>query len=313
VRSHLPSLRAVEIFVIAGNALSFAAAAEIVNLTPSAVSRRIRDLERDLGVALFRRFNRRVELTPAGRRYLDAVGPAIEQIDRASGALRPRRRQAVLRLSVLQSLASTWLLPRLAGLRQRHPELDIELETSSDLADLSGDRFDAAIRFGDGHWPGLAADRLFETECFPVAAPGLLPPGGPISASVLDGVVLLDIAQTPDLWPQYLAGAGLEGYRPRRVQTFDNVQVLYEAAANGLGLGLGARQLVDGQLAAGRLVAAFGNPPVRLRQSYYLVCRSDRRERPALRALREALMFECADVTRNDDNLVCTPGGAAIR
>lgn len=312
MRSHLPSLRAVEIFVVAGNALSFAAAAEIVNLTPSAVSRRIRDLERDLGVALFRRFNRRIELTPAGHRYLDAVGPAIEQIDRASAELRPRQRQAVLRLSVLQSLASTWLLPRLAALRQRRPDLDIQIETSSDLVDLSGDRFDAAIRFGDGRWPGVAADRLFETECFPVAAPGLLPPGGPISAAVLDAAVLLDIAQAPDLWPQYLAGVGLEGYRPRRVQVFDNVQVLYEAAANGLGLALAARQLVDGHLAAGRLVAAFGNPPVRLRQSYYLVCRPDRRERAALQALREALTFGCADVTRDGGNLVCAPRGGSI-
>jgi LysR family transcriptional regulator, glycine cleavage system transcriptional activator len=311
VRSHLPSLRAVEIFVVAGNALSFAAAAATMNLTPSAVSRRIRDLERDLGVPLFRRFNRRIELTLAGRRYLDAVSPAIEQIDRASEALRPRR-QTVLRLSVLQSLASTWLLPRLAGLRQRRPDLDIRLETSPELADLSGDRFDAAIRFGDGCWPGLVADRLFETDCFPVAAPGLLAPGGLASAAVLDGMVLLDIAQAPDLWPQYLAGVGLEGYRPRRVQIFDNVQVLYEAAANGLGLALAARQLVDGQLAAGRLVAAFSNPPVRLRQSYYLVCRPDRRERSALRVLREALIFDCADVTRGDDNLVCAPGSGPV-
>jgi Bacterial regulatory helix-turn-helix protein, lysR family len=84
--SRLPSLRAVAIFVAAGRALSFTAAAKTVNLTPSAVSRRIGDLERELGTVLFRRFNRRLELTPAGARYLETVGPAIDLIEHASAA-----------------------------------------------------------------------------------------------------------------------------------------------------------------------------------------------------------------------------------
>ena len=108
--SRLPSLRAVAIFVAAGRALSFTEAAKAVNLTPSAVSRRIRDLERELGTALFRRFNRLLELTPAGARYLAGVSQAIDLIERESDAIRPRRRGAALRLSVLQSFASLWLL-----------------------------------------------------------------------------------------------------------------------------------------------------------------------------------------------------------
>ena len=91
--SRLPSLRAVAIFVAAGRALSFTEAAKAVNLTPSAVSRRIRDLERELGTALFRRFNRRLELTPAGARYLAGVSQAIDLIERESDAIRPRRRR----------------------------------------------------------------------------------------------------------------------------------------------------------------------------------------------------------------------------
>jgi LysR family glycine cleavage system transcriptional activator len=296
-KSRLPPLRAIEVFVIAGHALSFAVAAKTVNLTPSAVSRRIRDLERELGTLLFQRFNRRLELTPAGTRYLAAAGEAIEIIERASEALRPRRGAPTLRLSVLQSLASTWLVPRLAALRRQRPDLEIAIETSAALADLSGDSFDAAIRFGDGHWPGLAAERLFETLSFAVAAPGLLPHAEPASAATLDRTVLLDIAQMPDLWTQYLSGVGLGGYRPRRVQLFDNSQVLLEAAANGLGIALTIRELVEGQLASGRLVPLFSNPPVPLRQGYYLVYRRDRRDRPAMRALREALGIGCAGLT----------------
>src|SRR3982751_6447267 len=93
-----PSLRSVAVFVTAGRALSFSAAADTLGLTPSAVSRRIADLEHELGVALFRRFNRRIELTAAGARYLAAVGGALDLIERESEALRPPRRPAVLRL-----------------------------------------------------------------------------------------------------------------------------------------------------------------------------------------------------------------------
>jgi LysR family glycine cleavage system transcriptional activator len=293
--SRLPSLRAVAIFVAAGRALSFTAAAKTVNLTPSAVSRRIGDLERELGTVLFRRFNRRLELTPAGARYLETVGPAIDLIEHESAAIRPRRRGSTLRLSVLQSFASLWLLPRLAALKSARPDIDVHVETSSDLMDLSDDRFDAAIRFGKGRWPGLLADRLFKVQAFPVAAPGLLPRRVPASAAALDRTTLLDIAQAPDLWPQYLAGIGLAGYRPRRSQSFDNVQVMYAAAANGLGLALAARELVDGQLKSARLVEPFSNPPVTMKQSYYLVYAKDRRDEPALRALRRALVGAAPD------------------
>jgi LysR family transcriptional regulator, glycine cleavage system transcriptional activator len=292
----LPPLRAVEIFVAAGRALSFAAGAQAMNLTPSAVSRRIRDLEHQLGTPLFYRFNRRVELTPAGARFLGAAGRAIDLIEHEAAALRPQRDRRTLRLSVLQSIASTWLLPRLATFRQQRPDIEVQIETSSEIADLAGGPFDAGIRFGNGRWPGLSSERLFETRGFAVASPTHWPCGEPVSAAALHRTTLLGVAQTPDLWPQYLLGLGLGGYRPCRVQTYDNVQVMHEAAANGLGLALTVRQLVEGQLAAGRLAPAFSNPPVPLRQAYYFVCRKDRLMEPTLRALR-AVLFDCAGLT----------------
>ncbi|HEY3908483.1 MAG TPA: LysR substrate-binding domain-containing protein [Stellaceae bacterium] len=294
-KTRLPSLRAVEIFVAAGRALSFTAAAQAVNLTPSAVSRRIRDLERELGTPLFRRFNRRVELTRAGARFLDAAGQAIDLIEYETATLRPQRDGRTLRLSALQSLASTWLLPRLAVLQRRRPDVEVQIETSAELADLIRGPFDAAIRFGEGNWPGLSAERLFETHAFAVAAPAHWPCGASASPAALDRATLLGVVHIPDLWPQYLAGLGMAGYRPRRVQTFDNVHVMHEAAANGLGLALTVRELVGEQLVAGRLEPAFSNPPVPLRQGYYLVCRKDRHREPALRALRGAL-FDCAEL-----------------
>ena len=103
-------------------------------------------------------------------------------------------------------------------------------------------------------------------------------------------MTLLGITQTPDLWPQYLEGIGLPGYEARRQRTFDNAQLMYEAAANGLGLALAPQQLIEAQLASGRLVRPFADPPVALWQTYYLVYRKDRGDQPTLRALRRALL-----------------------
>lgn len=295
-KSRLPSLRAVEIFVAAGRSRSFAAAAQAMNLTPSAVSRRIRDLERELGTPLFTRFNRRVELTAAGARFLDTAGRAIDLIEQESALLRPQRQRGVLRLSTLQSLASIWLLPRLMAFQRKRPDIDVEIETSTELADLADGPFDAAIRFGEGKWPGLAAERLFETRGVAVASPRYWRCGEPVSAAALEQATLLGIVHMPDLWPQYLAGLGLRNWRPRRMQTFDNLQVMHEAAANGLGLALTTPELVQAAFSTGRLAPAFSNAPVVLRQSYYFVCRKDRRDEPALRALRGALLG-CTDVT----------------
>jgi LysR family transcriptional regulator, glycine cleavage system transcriptional activator len=289
-KSRLPSLRAVEIFVSAGRTLSFVAAAKEMNLTPSAVSRRIQNLERELGVPLFTRYNRHVELTAAGVRFLDAAGRAIDLIEQESALLRPQRQRGVLRLSTLQSLASTWLLPRLMAFRRRRPDIDIQIETSPELADLASGAFDAAIRFGEGRWQGLSAARLFETRGFAVASPTHWRCGEPASKPALERAMLLGVVHMPDLWPQYLTGLGFPGYRPQRTQTFDNLQVMHEAAANGLGLALTTRELVETQLASGRLAPAFSDPPVILQQSYYFVCRKDRRDEPALRALRAALL-----------------------
>lgn len=294
-KARLPTLRAVEIFVAAGRTLSFAAAAKEVSLTPSAVSRRIQNLERELGVPLFTRFNRRVELTVAGARFLDAAGRAIDLIEQESSSLRPQRQRGVLRLSTLQSLTSTWLLPRLMAFRQQRPDIDIQIETSTDLADLLSGTFDVAIRFGEGKWPGLAAERLFVTRGFAVASPNHWRCGEPASAAALDQATFLGVVHMPDLWPQYLAGLGFRGHQPRQMHTFDNLQILHEAAANGLGLALTTHELVEAYLSTGRLVPAFSNQPVTLRQSYYFVCRKERRDEPALRALRSALL-DCAPV-----------------
>jgi len=292
------SLRAVETFVVTARALSLTVAAGQLGLTTSAVSRRISDLEVELGVDLFHRHNRRIELTAAGTRYLASVGEAIDTILAGSEELRADRGCKVVRLSAVPSFAAGWLMPKLARFRQLRPDIDVELETNADLVDFTIGDVHAGLRFGEGGWPGLVSEHLLDVEVAPVCAPDLLPASRKVTPEALDRFTILSVVPVLGLWDDWFRAVGLGGYRPKRVKTFDNVQVLYEAAAAGMGLALGGTHLVDPYLASGRLKSAFDAPAVTAKSSWYLVYRPRDRNWPPLRALSEALFDEAAVESR---------------
>ena len=292
--SRAVSLRSVETFVAVARALSLTNAAKRLGLTTSAISRRVSDLEFDLGVDLFRRHNRRIELTPAGARYLASVGEAVDRIHAASDDLARDRGCKVVRLSAVPFFASSWLMPRLARFRRLRPDIDVELETTADLVDFSIGDVHAGLRFGEGGWPGLICERLLDVEVAPVCAPDLMPPSRQVTAEALDRFTILDQASALGLWDDWFRSVGLAGYRPRRAKVFDNVQVLYEAAAAGMGLALGGTHLVDPYVVSGRLMTAFDAAPVSARSGWYLVYRPRDRGWPPLRALSQALFDEAA-------------------
>jgi LysR family glycine cleavage system transcriptional activator len=291
------SLRSVEIFVAVARVLSLTLAARALGLTTSAVSRRISDLELDLGVDLFQRLNRRIELTPAGARYLDSVGEAIDRIHAGSAALSDDRGRKVVRLSAMPEFASSWLMPRLARFRDLRPDIDVELETNADLVEAGLGEAHAGVRFGEGRWPGLISERLFDIEVAPVCAPALAPQPRRVTAEALDRFTILSIVPVLGLWEDWFKAAGVPGYRPRSAKVFDNVQVLYEAAAAGMGLALGGTCLVDRYLESGRLAPAFDRPPVRSSSGWYLAYRPRDRDWPPLRALNQTL-FDAAGARR---------------
>ncbi len=284
-------LRAIETFVVAARALSLTVAAEQLGLTISAVSRRISDLELELGVDLFRRFNRRIELTSAGVAYLAGVGAALDRVQTETDDLRQDRSQKLVRLSTMPVFAAAWLLPRLLEFRALRPDIEVELETGPDLIDFTTSDVHAGIRFGDGRWAGLVADKLMDVELQPVCAPSLVAPlVGPVTPALLDRYVFLTLAVPFDLWGEWFASVGLAGYVPKRTKTYDSGQVVYEAASAGMGLAPGAHALVTPYLQSGRLVPAFDVPAVLSKNAYYLVYRQRDRNWPPLRALSRMLL-----------------------
>jgi LysR family transcriptional regulator, glycine cleavage system transcriptional activator len=286
----LPPFKSIEAFVLAARALSFTEAASVLNLTVPAVSRRIQALETELGVSLFERSHRALQLTDAGETYLSHLAPAIETIRRASEYVRGSRGQS-LRISLPASLVANWLVPRLPSFHAEHRGIELELHSMNGHADLDGSDADLAIwpGTGAGDWPGLRAERLLDMNVYPVCSADFLT-RRPSLRSVADLVAgpLLGIAGQHDLWSAWLQAAGVAG--PGRVQrAFDNFHLLYRAAASGLGVALGVDVIVRPYLEQEQLVRPF-NVSCKLTKGYYVVGRNSDWTRGPIRSFREWLL-----------------------
>jgi LysR family glycine cleavage system transcriptional activator len=276
----MPSFKSIEAFVVVARALSFTEAASALHLTVPAVSRRIKSLETELGVSLFHRKPRALQLTEAGESYLSHLAPAIETIRHASDRVRGHSHGHSLKVSLPASLAANWLVPRLPSFHAKHRGIQIELQSMNGCADLDASEADLAVWPGTGDWPGLRAQRLLDMDAYPVCGADFLGAGQPLRS--LDDLLqcpLLGIAGQEDFWPEWLRAAGVVG--PARVQqVFDNFHLLYQAAASGLGVALGVDVIVGPYLEASQLVRPF-DVSFRLTKGYYVVCRSsDWTQRP---------------------------------
>src|SRR5262249_26156877 len=145
-----------------------------LHITPSAISHRIRNLERAMGGPLFSRAHRAIEITATGRTLAVATGRAFGELVRATTPLAGSDASRRLRLSISPLFASAWLIPRVAGFMSAHPEVELVIENSTRQLDLENEAFDAVIRVGDGNWPGLAAQHLMELRSTPVATQELV-------------------------------------------------------------------------------------------------------------------------------------------
>ncbi len=265
----LPPLAALRAFEAAARHLSFTRAAEELHVTQAAVSHQIRQLEEDLGVRLFRRLSRALRLTEAGQLLAPFLQDGFALLHAGVDRVRSAAQGSVLTVTAPPSFAASWLVPRLVQFQRRHPGIEVRLVSTMRKLDLFREGIDVGVRYGRGAWPGLIAERLMTDDLFPVCAPGLLDEtgGGP---PALSSVQLLHVQAFPDDWPRWLAATGVGSVDAERGSWFDTAGAAYEAAAAGLGVAMGRRQLVADALADGRLVAPFATAlPAEV--AYYLV------------------------------------------
>lgn len=287
----LPPLSPLPSFEAAARLLSFSRAAEELHVTHGAVSRAIKNLEEQLGVALFERGTRSVRLTPVGEPYSHAVREALERLALATAAATARHSDTVLNVSTSAGFAGKWLVPRLDRFHRSRSDIDVRISTTGTLTDFLGDGIDIAIRYGGGDYPGLATEFMASEEVFPVCSPTLLTGAKPLQVpDDLRHHTLIRDAYPID-WAMWLASAGVEGIDPDSGLTFDAYTFAVEAAVQGAGVALGRSLLVQGDLAAGRLVRPFAHA-LQAFSSFHIVYPADAIRRPKVKAFRDWLLSE---------------------
>jgi len=287
----LPSLNGLRAFECAARHLSFTRAAEELNVTQTAISHQIRRLEDELGVRLFMRLKDGLALTEEGNAYFPGIRSAFLELRYSTEKLLESGNNSVLTISTLVSVASKWLLPRLPSFREAHPQIDVRISASTELVDFRKAGIDAAIRYGNGEWPGLQADWLMSDEIFPVCSPRLLNGDKPLKtpADLAHHPLLQVSGLTANDWNDWLHAAGqppLTAKGPRL--TFDLAMMAVQTAIDGQGVCIGRSTYVDDDLRAGRLVAPFD---LRLKSTsgFYFVTPHENAESKKIVAFRQWL------------------------
>jgi LysR family transcriptional regulator, glycine cleavage system transcriptional activator len=287
----LPSLNGLRPFEASARLMSFTQAAAELNVTQTAISHQIRRLEEQLGVKLFIRQNRGLVLTREAESYLPAVRSAFDDLRLATDRLRRSERDARLTVSTTASLATKWLVSRVAAFQDAHPGLEVRITTSPYLVDFRREEVDIAVRYGRGNWAGLRAHWLMAERLFPVCAPALLNGTRKLRRPEdLAHHILLHTTSFGDDWRLWLTAAGLpQSIAARRGLTFDQGFMAIQAAVEGLGVALGRGHLVEADIAAGRLVAPFD---VELPQDagYYVVTPEATADAPNIALFRNWLV-----------------------
>lgn len=280
----LPPLHTLEAYEAAARHLSFKRAAAELHLTASAISHQIKALEAFLGLALFRRGNRTLELTDGGQAYLLVVRDTLSRLREGSGRVVQRYARARLKISMGPFLANEVVVPALPAFQAAHPDIDVRIETELRPVDLLHEDMDIALRFGNGPWPQLSAVHLMTVAAVPVCTPALArrlrgnPPGQ------LGDIPLIHSSAMPEGWPLWARQAGVELQESRRDLWLDSYFAILRAAEQGLGLAMGLVPMVDPWLRRRKLSTPWPRQRFTLPQGYHLLHRADDGDRREIRA-----------------------------
>jgi LysR family transcriptional regulator, glycine cleavage system transcriptional activator len=298
VNGHLPALSALRAFEAAARLKSFSKAADELNVTPAAISHQIHALEADLGVSLFHRHSRSVELTASARLLLPGLSEAFAGIQASVRRLRAHNDTGTLTVTASPSIAAKWLVLRLHRFQEQYPDIDVRISTSDAIVDLAKGDFDLAIRYGTGRYAGLDVELLLKNEVFPACSPRLLDEARPplrAPADLLRHALIHDQAVDRDplapTWSMWLKAAGVHDAPALPGLTFSVGYMALDAAIAGHGVALAYSTIAAADIAAGRLVRLFSLALPDL-FAYYIVTAPGALERPKVRAFRDWLREE---------------------
>ena len=284
MRRHIPSMQSLLCFESVAKHLSYTYAAQELFITQSAVSRQIQQLEALLGVELFNRTRYGVELTQVGKQYIDSIRPLLQALEASTADVINHKGQGgTLKLGVVPSFATRWLLPKLPDLYRLHPEITIRLETNTKPFLFNEMKFDAAIFAGTqeqmAHWPGIIAHELMQEELVAVCSPSLLSKLFPdmdfsgefvLTDEQLLAIPLLQQTTRPDIWQEWFDRHQISHPKPYDGQSQELFSMLAETAVLGMGMALIPKLLVDNELLNKTLVIV-SNQQLAQSRCYYVI------------------------------------------
>jgi len=257
----LPPLHLLQLFEAAGRHSSFKKAAEELFLTPSAISHQIKSLEKNLDIVLFKRVTRGVKLTPAGEKYISTVQEIFHLLDHGTSALKrefsTQAQSTLLRISTFPTIASNIIIPNLELFQQKFPSVELRIETSMELIDLRYDDFDLALRLGDGNYPGVISEKLFDLQVTPLCSPEFAHKHNLMNVDQTLSVPLIQHANMKNSWLHWCDAVGIDYVESKSSLSLGSYDAVIQAAQQGLGLALGAIPLENMALKNGLLVQPF--------------------------------------------------------
>jgi DNA-binding transcriptional LysR family regulator len=301
MQRQIPSLDLVRGFDSAARHLSFTKAAAELFLTQSAISRQIKALEDQLGVALFQRRHRALVLTEAGRHFHQAAVDALRLLQEAAVRVRGGGARR-LTLSTTIGFASLWLIPRLNDFRAHHPDIDIRIDANNRLIDLAREEVDVAIRYCTPDLAPAGAQRLFGEQVIVVCNPRIVESTGLATPADLARHVLLHYERLDGVapwssWQVWLEVQGMPGLKPAGSVSFTAFDHLMQAALEGQGVALAPTPLVRRLLAEGKLAAPLKAVTGSAR-AYYLLVEASAAARPPVRQFSEWMLKQAQEETR---------------
>jgi LysR family transcriptional regulator, glycine cleavage system transcriptional activator len=292
----LPSLNALRAFEAVARHMSFTRAARELLVTQTAVSHQVKQLERELGVILFRRSPRQITLTGEGRAWAAELGEIFSRLEAINRRLRQKVRavRPAVAVSVIPSFGSRWLVPRLGKFLEQHPEIDIRISASEKLVDFASEPFDVGIRYGHGRYAGVSVEKLADDFWVVVCAPDLYAKRNfRVPRDLEQQVLLYDDDRGP--WRRWFVLRGIRNPKSARYTQLTDSSMLVEAAVRGQGVALARWSLAADELSAGRLLLPFPQfEPLATGLSYFLACPSENLRRPEVAAFRAFLHQETA-------------------
>jgi len=282
--------------------LNFRAASDELSLTQSAVSRQIQSLEEEIGVALFLRHTRAVELTGAGAQLLQAVLASLQRVDSTVQLIRRSAGRKSVAISTWASFASMWLIPRLEAFQSAHPDIDIRIDATDVPVDLDTTDVDLALRYATPIHAPSGAVRLFGEQLTPVASPWLLKSGPPLKKG--EDLAHFALIEASDAhrshhlewltWRRWLDTHHFKQLEPKRWLYFNYAHQIAQAALTGQGVALSRMPLVADSLASGDLVEILPGMRLESPMAYWLIVGPRSAARPEIRAFCDWLTAQAA-------------------